>query len=36
MGEVDDNGLFPGKIKLDGAGGRSFAESLVGIEKSLI
>lgn len=33
---MDDNGLFPGLMKLDGAGGSVLAETLAGTEKSSI
>lgn len=36
VGIEDDSGLLPGEIKLDGAGGRRFTETFVGVEKSLI
>lgn len=37
VGDIDDNGLFPGRIKLTGAGGATAAEVLfIGIEKSSI
>lgn len=33
---MDDNGLFPGLIKLGGAGGRTPVETFAGMEKSSI
>ncbi|KAL4020101.1 hypothetical protein IC575_018867 [Cucumis melo] len=33
---MDDNGLFPGLMKLAGAGGSSLAETAAGIAKSSI
>ena len=33
---MEDNGLFPGRIKLAGAGGGRSAETFLGIEKSSI
>lgn len=35
-GDMDDNGLFPGLIKLAGAGGGRSAEPFTGMEKSSI
>lgn len=36
VGVMDDKGLLPGLIKLDGAGGLTPAEAFLGIEKSSI
>lgn len=36
VGAMDDNGLFPGLIKFDGAGGGRPAETFIGMEKSPI
>ena len=36
IGDMDDNGLFPGLIKLAGAGGRDPVATFPGIEKSSI
>jgi len=36
IGAMDDNGLFPGLIKFDGAGGGRSAETFIGMEKSSI
>lgn len=33
---MDDNGLFPGSMKLAGAGGGTFPDVFVGMEKSSI
>lgn len=36
VGDMDDNGRFPGMIKLGGAGGGTSLETLLGMEKSSI